>query len=170
LPSWPSRRSPSRRSCCHSSIGGGTGRARRRSTTSRCRTLAQLRSIRGTRFGTTPVETLRAVAPEGEEGEDRPTPDALLDAVLAAQRAGVGRQASDAGRRKKGAGVCAFRPTTTTFRIGPWKFDQDLPEETPFDETHIRDLPFFKFIHVDDRVAVAVGRSGGVALWTRMVE
>lgn len=27
----------------------------------------------------------------------------------------------DAGRRKKGAGICAFRPTKSTFRIAPWK-------------------------------------------------
>ena len=74
-------------------------------------------------------------------------------------------------KRRRGASVCAFRPTTAAFQLGPWwKIEQDLPEERPFSETHIRDLPFFKFIHVDDKVAVAMGRSGGVALWTRMAE
>ena len=53
--------------------------------------------------------------------------------------------------------------------MGPWwEIEQDIPEETPFEMTHIRDLPFFKFIHVDDKVAVAMGRSGSVALWKRM--
>ena len=69
------------------------------------------------------------------------------------------------------AGICAFRPTKATFRLGPWwEFEQDLSKDTdtPFDETHIRDLPFFKFIHVDDKVAVAMGRSGSVALWKRI--
>lgn len=32
----------------------------------------------------------------------------------------------------------------------------------------MKSLPFFKFIHVDDVVAVAQGRSGSVALWTRL--
>ena len=78
---------------------------------------------------------------------------------------------SDSKRRTKNAAICAFRPTTATFRLGPWwTIDQDIPEEAPFDQTHIRDLPFFKFIHVDDTVAVAMGRSGSVALWTRMPE
>ena len=86
------------------------------------------------------------------------------------------QQADDNGihnskRRKKNAAICAFRPTTATFQLGPWwKIDQNIPEEAPFDQTHIRDLPFFKFIHVDDTVAVAMGRSGSVALWTRMPE
>ena len=75
------------------------------------------------------------------------------------------------GKGSRGRSVCAFRPNKATFQLGPWwKIDQDIPEDAPFDETHIRDLPFFKFIHVDDKVAVAVGRSGGVALWTRMPE
>ena len=74
-------------------------------------------------------------------------------------------------KRNKNAAVCAFRPTTATFQLGPWwKIDQDIPEDAPFDQTHIRDLPFFKFIHVDDKVAIAIGRSGSVALWTRMPE
>jgi len=74
-------------------------------------------------------------------------------------------------KRNKNAAICAFRPTKATFQLGPWwKIDQDIPEDAPFDQTHIRDLPFFKFIHVDDKVAVALGRSGSVALWIRMTE
>lgn len=73
-------------------------------------------------------------------------------------------------KRNKNAAVCAFRPIRATYQLGPWKIDQDIPEDKPFDQTHIRDLPFFRFIHVDDRVAVALGRSGGVALWVRMAE
>mmetsp|Transcript_28675 Transcript_28675/g.34982 ORF Transcript_28675/g.34982 Transcript_28675/m.34982 type:complete len:275 (+) Transcript_28675:318-1142(+) len=72
--------------------------------------------------------------------------------------------------KRKPSSVCAFRPTVATFTVGPFKFDQPIPEELPFDQTPIRDLPFFKFIHVDDKVAVAMGRSGSVALWTRMVD
>lgn len=67
-------------------------------------------------------------------------------------------------------GVCAFRPNFATFKLGPFKFDQNIPEDIPFKDTPIKDLPFFKFILVDDKVAVAMGRSGSVALWTRMVE
>jgi len=72
--------------------------------------------------------------------------------------------------KRKPSSVCAFRPTVATFTVGPFNFDQPIPEELPFDQTPIRDLPFFKFIHVDDKVAVAMGRSGSVALWTRMAE
>jgi len=72
--------------------------------------------------------------------------------------------------KRKHSGVCAFRPTVATFTVEPFNFDQPIPEELPFDQTPIRDLPFFKFIHVDDKVAVAMGRSGSVALWTRMVD
>ena len=84
---------------------------------------------------------------------------------------GTGTDTGMAAKRTTNAAVCAFRPTTATVQIGPWwKIEQDLPADAPFDQTHIRDLPFFKFIHVDDRVAVAMGRSGSVALWTRMNE
>ena len=38
----------------------------------------------------------------------------------------------------------------------------------PFDDVPFRDLPFFKFVLVDDAVAVAQGRLGSVALWTRV--
>ena len=87
------------------------------------------------------------------------------------QPADNGSSDSKRTRRGKNAAICAFRPTTATFRLGPWwTIDQDIPEEAPFDQTHIRDLPFFKFIHVDESVAVAMGRSGSVALWTRMPE
>ena len=69
--------------------------------------------------------------------------------------------------------VCAFRPTLATFKLGPLRFEQPIPDEEgalPFEETPLRDLPFFKFVLVDDVVAVAMGRSGSVALWTRMPE
>ena len=83
----------------------------------------------------------------------------------------VVEQADINPKRNKNAGICAFRPTKAMFQLGPWwKIEQDISEDAPFDQTHIRDLPFFKFIHVDDKVAVAMGRSGGIALWTRMAE
>ena len=37
----------------------------------------------------------------------------------------------------------------------------------PFEEAPVTKLPFFKFLHVDSVVAVAQGRSGSVAVWTR---
>jgi len=67
-------------------------------------------------------------------------------------------------------GICAFRPDRVGFRIGPFRVDRDVPEDVPFEDTPIRELPFFKFVLVDDAVAVAMGRSGSVALWTRIVE
>jgi len=80
-------------------------------------------------------------------------------------------QADGNPKRNKNAAICAFRPTKATIQLGPWwKIDQDIPEDAPFDQTHIRDLPFFKFIYLDDKVAVALGRSGSVALWVRMIE
>ena len=69
-------------------------------------------------------------------------------------------------------GVCAFRPdeaTSNVLVIGPLGLDQDLTEDVPFDDTHIRDLPFFKFVLVDDKVPVAMG-TGSVTIWTRMEE
>ena len=72
--------------------------------------------------------------------------------------------------KRQPSGVCAFRPTVATVTVGPFTFDQPIPEDLPFGQTPIRELPFFKFIHVDDKVAVAMGRSGSVALWTRMTD
>ena len=37
----------------------------------------------------------------------------------------------------------------------------------PFEQVRPTQLPFFKFLLVDDVVAVAQGRSGGVAVWVR---
>lgn len=48
---------------------------------------------------------------------------------------------------------------------GPWEFD--LASGDGFDEKHVKELPFFNFIHVDDTVALAIGKSGGLALWAR---
>ena len=65
-------------------------------------------------------------------------------------------------------GVCGFRPDVATFKVGPFDFKQDLEEPIAFDDVPMKSLPFFKFIHVDNVVAVAQGRSGSVALWTRL--
>jgi hypothetical protein len=49
-----------------------------------------------------------------------------------------------------------------------WEKEWPLEEGAEsFAETRPTKLPFFKFIYVDDKVAVAQGRSGGVALWAR---
>ena len=64
--------------------------------------------------------------------------------------------------------ICAFRPDVATFKVGPFETAQDLEDPVPFDDVPFRDLPFFKFLLVDDAVAVAQGRSGSVALWTRV--
>jgi len=68
----------------------------------------------------------------------------------------------------KGA-VCAFRPTAATVKFFGWEQEWPLNQgPKSFDETPPTKLPFFKFIYVDDKVAVAQGRSGGVALWARI--
>ena len=85
--------------------------------------------------------------------------------------------------------VCAFRPTEAKVAVGPWTNTWSLEEDpgtaslwstaapvashlapapVPFEDIPITKLPFFKFIMVDEHVAVAQGRSGGVALWARM--
>jgi len=80
--------------------------------------------------------------------------------------------------------VCAFRPTKAKVNIGSlWSWEPSLdgggaalwstePETkagpVPFHKAKVTELPFFKFILVDDKVAVAQGRSGSVALWARM--
>jgi len=66
--------------------------------------------------------------------------------------------------------IRAFRPTVATFKLGPLRLDQAIPEEVPFEDVPMRELPFFKFVLIDDVVAVAMGRSGSVAIWTRMPE
>jgi hypothetical protein len=65
--------------------------------------------------------------------------------------------------------VCAFRPTAATVKFFGWEQEWPLNQgPKSFDETPPTKLPFFKFIYVDDKVAVAQGRSGGVALWARI--
>ena len=76
--------------------------------------------------------------------------------------------------------VCAFQPTIARCQLGEWawEFPMDAsaaalwstqPNEAPpsFDDAPVTKLPFFKFLRVDDSVAVAQGRSGGVAVWVR---
>eukprot|EP00747_Dinoflagellata_sp_TGD_P171040 gnl/TRDRNA2_/TRDRNA2_204084_c0_seq1.p1 gnl/TRDRNA2_/TRDRNA2_204084_c0~~gnl/TRDRNA2_/TRDRNA2_204084_c0_seq1.p1 ORF type:complete len:346 (+),score=53.19 gnl/TRDRNA2_/TRDRNA2_204084_c0_seq1:99-1136(+) len=83
--------------------------------------------------------------------------------------------------------LCAFRPTSATIALGGWSNSWSLEADPgtkslfstspaqdaavadlPFEELPVNKLPFFKFIHVDDKVALAIGRSGGAALWARM--
>jgi hypothetical protein len=60
--------------------------------------------------------------------------------------------------------------------LGPLAWEFPMTAETAaaastprtFDEQPVTKLPFFKFVLVDELVAVAQGRSGGVALWVRM--
>ena len=70
----------------------------------------------------------------------------------------------DAERRA----ICAFRPTSAFLKLGPLEREWPLEaEEPPVDEARPTQLPFFKFLLVDDEVAVAQGRTGGVAVWAR---
>jgi len=68
--------------------------------------------------------------------------------------------------------VCAFRPTQAKVKVGEkWMWEPSLDGGdgvAPFDKAKLTELPFFKFILVDDKVAVAQGRSGSVALWGRI--
>ena len=69
--------------------------------------------------------------------------------------------------------VCAFQPTSARCRLGAleweWSVSAGEPASTPsFELAPVTSLPFFKFLLVDERVAVAQGRSGGVALWARI--
>ena len=81
--------------------------------------------------------------------------------------------------------VCAFEPMSARCRIGPLEWEWPLevgaatasmwstsspegssrPEKVPFEEAKVNTLPFFRFLLVDERVAVAQGRSGSVAVW-----
>jgi len=94
----------------------------------------------------------------------------------------------DAERRT----VCAFQPTTARCQLGEWEWEWSLeadpstaslwstaaakedgadggqaPASPSFENLPVTKLPFFKFLLVDDTVAVAQGRSGGVAIWAR---
>lgn len=66
--------------------------------------------------------------------------------------------------------TCAFQPTTVC--LGPVELPMGDTDTggTSFDETPVRKLPFFNFLHVDDLVAVAQGASGGMAVWSRTNE
>ena len=81
--------------------------------------------------------------------------------------------------------VCAFQPTVARCQLGSLHWEWPLEPEPvgpstpspaaadamaaplPFEEAPLTKLPFFKFLHVDGMVAVAQGRSGSVAVWTR---
>ena len=65
--------------------------------------------------------------------------------------------------------VCAFQPTSACVRVVGWETVFSLePGPVAFVDTPPTKLPFFKFVHIDDRVAVAIGRSGGAAVWARL--
>ena len=44
---------------------------------------------------------------------------------------------------------------------------QEVRAPLAFEDTPVTKLPFFKFLLVDKDIAVAQGRSGGVAVWVR---
>jgi len=66
--------------------------------------------------------------------------------------------------------VCAFEPNRVRCKLGSreqeWKISSETKES--FEAKRINELPFFRFLHVDDSVAVAQGRSGSIAVWARM--
>ena len=68
--------------------------------------------------------------------------------------------------------VCAFEPTRARCQLGAreweWSLEADDASPSAFDEAPVSKLPFFKFLLVDEKVAVAQGRSGGVAVWARI--
>ena len=69
--------------------------------------------------------------------------------------------------------VCAFQPTTARLRLSEaWDWEWAFPSDgaSSFEATPAGKLPFFRFVLVDDAVAVAQGRSGSVALWARIAE
>lgn len=61
-----------------------------------------------------------------------------------------------------------FRPDLPTFKLGSLSFDKRIKEDVPLHDTPVRKLPFFKLILANNVVAVAMGRSGSFAIWTRM--
>ena len=63
--------------------------------------------------------------------------------------------------------VCAFQPTSAHCKLGPFEWEWLLDADAEFEAAPVTKLPFFRFIHVDEVVAVAQGRSGGVAVWVR---
>ena len=80
--------------------------------------------------------------------------------------------------------ICAFQPTVARCQLGPLDWEWSLEPEAvgpptpsptgnakaaplPFEQAPVTKLPFFKFLHVDSVVAVAQGRSGSIAVWTR---
>ena len=96
---------------------------------------------------------------------------------------------------ERGRSICAFQPTLARCELGPLGWDipmapvalqaertqasttsrpaqpaaqQQPVEHLSFEATPVTKLPFFKFLHVDDAVAVAQGRSGSVAVWARI--
>mmetsp|Transcript_53865 Transcript_53865/g.122786 ORF Transcript_53865/g.122786 Transcript_53865/m.122786 type:complete len:549 (-) Transcript_53865:286-1932(-) len=71
---------------------------------------------------------------------------------------------------ERGRTVCAFQPLEAECRLlGRWTFSVPMAADgasEDFQSTSPTKLPFFKFVHVDEKVAVAQGRSGSVAVWT----
>uniref|UniRef100_A0A7S4SL20 Uncharacterized protein n=1 Tax=Alexandrium monilatum TaxID=311494 RepID=A0A7S4SL20_9DINO len=66
----------------------------------------------------------------------------------------------------------AFQPVTTNFHAfgqdWSWPFAGSAPGAEgrgTFDGARLQDLNIFNFLYIDDKVAVAQGASGGVALW-----
>ena len=88
-----------------------------------------------------------------------------------------------------GRTICAFQPTHAKLNLGAMAWEFPMPpvpvevsaggsdggggmsgsvQPLPFEEVPVTKLPFFKFLWVDDTVAVAQGRSGSVAMWRRI--
>lgn len=66
--------------------------------------------------------------------------------------------------------VCGFEPNRVRCKIGSLEKEWRISAETAesFEAKRINELPFFRFLHVDDSVAVAQGRSGSIAVWSRL--
>lgn len=66
--------------------------------------------------------------------------------------------------------VCAFQPDRFRCKVGSLEWESEIATDpaAPFETMSLAKLPFFKFLHVDDKVAVAQGRSGSVAVWARI--
>ena len=107
---------------------------------------------------------------------------AVVFICLGARRATCPVHAGAAAGEKETNGAVSSPPRRSTaarLALGPWRWEWSLEEggdgggeeeekEPAFADARIAQLPFFKFVHVDDAVAVAQGRSGGVAVWARV--
>lgn len=109
----------------------------------------------------TAVQRFDAQAAENENG---------VRAVLGAEWARFSVRGPFKWAEPRRRSVCAFQPTLARYQLGNVVWETPLSPDVPFEHAPVTKLPFFKFLLVDDEVAVAQGRSGSVAVWARRLE